>query len=375
MKKIIVVCLMLLCISGIAQDKGVIFQNLSLSEAIAKAKENKNGPKMIFIDCYTSWCGPCKHVASKIFTTDLCGEYLNSTFICLKIDMEKGEGPQIGKKFKVFGYPTFLILDAEGKEINRTSGSSPTAEEFVGKIKEIVDPAKTPGKLLADYEKSKDVGTFLRYMDAMFLARNYEELHNVLSKAFFDLPDSVKFSNKMWKALRNGHFNDASSPVFKYLEKNRQVAERYQPKNTVAGQILRGYCSLLSKYISGKVNLEQAEAERCVSSTLYLSDSSMLASKLATMARYRQASDVDGILSILVSKQALVFSDIFSKMNREDVDVIENAVLAIKDLTVPQKEVIAKYFENKSVVLKGEYDRAQYLKKEYSSASSPASAQ
>ena len=82
------------------------FEELSLPEAIEKAKEKG---KMVFVDCYTSWCGPCKYMADKIFTQKEMGEYLNSRFVCVKYDMERGDGPDIAVKYNVAAYPTFLI--------------------------------------------------------------------------------------------------------------------------------------------------------------------------------------------------------------------------------------------------------------------------
>ena len=69
---------------------------------------------MVLVDCYTSWCGPCKIMASKILPQKEVGDFLNERFVCVKYDMEKGEGPEIAKKYGVEAYPTFLLLRADG---------------------------------------------------------------------------------------------------------------------------------------------------------------------------------------------------------------------------------------------------------------------
>lgn len=80
------------------------FQDLSLDKALEKAKvENK----LVFMDCYTSWCGPCKMMAEKILPLKEVGEYMNGRFVCIKVDMEKGEGPKLAQKYQVSAYPTF----------------------------------------------------------------------------------------------------------------------------------------------------------------------------------------------------------------------------------------------------------------------------
>ena len=48
-----------------AQD-GVKFEDLTFEQALAKAKvENK----LVFMDCYTSWCGPVSYTHMTMTTT------------------------------------------------------------------------------------------------------------------------------------------------------------------------------------------------------------------------------------------------------------------------------------------------------------------
>lgn len=101
-------------------------------DAIAKAqKENK----MIFLDCYTSWCGPCKALAANVFPDKEVGDYMNPKFVCIKIDMEKGEGPELNRKFEVSAYPTMIIFNKNGEEIGRLVGGG-SKELFLSRVKE-----------------------------------------------------------------------------------------------------------------------------------------------------------------------------------------------------------------------------------------------
>ncbi|MDE6685622.1 MAG: thioredoxin family protein [Duncaniella sp.] len=84
----------------------------TLQDAIDKAaKENK----MVFLDCYTSWCGPCKMMSESVFPTKEVGDYMNPKFVSIKIDMEKGEGPELAKRVEISAYPTFILFDKNGK--------------------------------------------------------------------------------------------------------------------------------------------------------------------------------------------------------------------------------------------------------------------
>ena len=53
---------------------GIVFFKGSLKDAKAKAKKEN---KLIFIDCYTTWCGPCKNMSKKTFVNKEVGEYYN----------------------------------------------------------------------------------------------------------------------------------------------------------------------------------------------------------------------------------------------------------------------------------------------------------
>lgn len=117
-------------------NEGVVFvENKTFAEAVAMAKESG---KKVFLDCYTSWCGPCKMMTKNIFPQKAAGDYFNSEFVNIKIDMEKGEGPELAKRLKVRAYPTFVMFNGDGKEIGRLVGGMKTAEEFVEAVKNAV---------------------------------------------------------------------------------------------------------------------------------------------------------------------------------------------------------------------------------------------
>lgn len=131
--------------------QGVNFRPLSYTEAIElAAKENK----MVFIDFYTTWCGPCKRMSKEVFPQQEVGEYFNRTFISLKLDAEKENGLELAKKYAVKAFPTFVVLSPDGTEVFRTSGYRP-ADEFVEKIRKGIDPRWSPAGLTKRYEKGE----------------------------------------------------------------------------------------------------------------------------------------------------------------------------------------------------------------------------
>ena len=89
MKKISLTLCMTL--AGLAASAQTNFREISFDEGLKAAKAEN---KLLFVDCYTSWCGPCKMMANTVFPDSTLGAWMNSKFVCMKIDMEKGEGPE-----------------------------------------------------------------------------------------------------------------------------------------------------------------------------------------------------------------------------------------------------------------------------------------
>ena len=103
----------------VAED-GINFFNGTWAEAKAEAK--KTG-KLIFVDAYAAWCGPCKWMAANSFPDKNVGAFFNKNFINVKMDMEKGEGKGLASSFGIRAYPTLLFIDGNGKTVNKSEGA------------------------------------------------------------------------------------------------------------------------------------------------------------------------------------------------------------------------------------------------------------
>jgi thiol-disulfide isomerase/thioredoxin len=101
------------------QGEGIQFFHGSWEEALEKAKSEQ---KPIFVDAYASWCGPCKRMAAQVFPQEEVGAFFNAKFINVKMDMEKGEGPEFAKKFPVRAYPTLLFITPQEEKFHEHVG-------------------------------------------------------------------------------------------------------------------------------------------------------------------------------------------------------------------------------------------------------------
>lgn len=130
MKKIALVLLM--CGFGMSLlAQGIRFREGSWKEMLAQAKKEN---KLIFIDNYTSWCGPCKKMVKEIFPLQEVGDFYNTNFVCYKLDCEKGDGVEVAKTYRIFSFPTYLFVDGNGKLFYRSGGYMP-AENFLSEGK------------------------------------------------------------------------------------------------------------------------------------------------------------------------------------------------------------------------------------------------
>lgn len=109
-----------------AQESGIKFEKSNWSQVLQKAKSEN---KIIFMDAYTSWCGPCKSMQARVFPDKKVGDFFNENFINVKVDMEQGEGPSIALKYPVRGYPTLFFIDPKsGKIVNQALGYKSTEQ-------------------------------------------------------------------------------------------------------------------------------------------------------------------------------------------------------------------------------------------------------
>ena len=105
---------------------GIEFFEGGFKEALARAEAED---KHVFVDVYTTWCGPCKVMDAVVFPRDDVGEHYNANFINVKLDAEDEsiDGPAISERYDVGAYPTYLYLNPDGSVVGRALGALPAS--------------------------------------------------------------------------------------------------------------------------------------------------------------------------------------------------------------------------------------------------------
>lgn len=260
MKKILVLLVATFMCSGLFAQ-GIEFEHGTFKEALVKAKKEN---KLVFMDCYTSWCGPCKYLAKTIFPQKEVGDYFNQNFVNVKMDMEKGEGIELCKKYGVSSFPTLLFIDANGKAVHKLVGGMP-AEDLIKGGKAALNPEMRIGNLRAKYENgNRELEFLMTFLNAVKAMYDRESMA-IVAKEIINKTSLEKYMIKEQFYVISVAKFPYESKEFKYLLKNKdkvkEISEDYGYANLYGG----AYQKHLQQFASKSKSLKElnAEIERC----------------------------------------------------------------------------------------------------------------
>jgi len=222
MKKLLIGIACLSSLAAAAQNREISFKDADWKTQLANAKKEN---KLIFFDAYTSWCGPCKMMAKDVFTRDSVADLFNNTFLNVKYDMEKGEGPALKDKYAVAAYPTYLFINGDGEVVHKIVGSM-SAPEFITEASKALKPESTAFGLARKFDKGDhSEATAVAYMEALDKAYEADKMGTV-AKVYFDgLPESALLEARNWE-LALKYLNNPASKAFAELYANKASLEK-----------------------------------------------------------------------------------------------------------------------------------------------------
>ncbi len=253
--KSILCTLLALTFSLTLTAQGIEFFHGTWPEALEKAKSEE---KLIFVDAYAAWCGPCKRMAAQTFPDPKAGEFFNANFINLKIDMEKPENAEFAGKYPVNSYPTLMFLDGTGKIVLKEVGGKnvdqllETGRKALGKNDKSVDYEKKYAegdrdpKMLFDYVRSLNAAG----KPSLKITNEYLNTQQDLTTEF-----NLKF-------ILEGAV-DADSRVFDLLVKNRAKIVAVTSEDAVNARVEKACKNTVAKAIEfkNKTLLDEAKGK------------------------------------------------------------------------------------------------------------------
>lgn len=294
MKRVLSVFVGLLC--SLALFAQTNFQELSLEKAREKAKAEN---KPVFLDCYTSWCGPCRMMANEVFTQEAAGDYFNKNFVCVKTDMEKGEGPVIGKQYGVDAYPTFLIINPDGKLMHKIVGAM--------SLKELIENVECglQANSIAEYEASYQAGKLdlaeqMAYWRLLSISGEVVKAQTVGDELWGKLSEKDKLNSTYWPLLRS-RAQSVDGEEMKFVCANRDYFEKEVGTEEVGKLIYNSFITELNMMIVYQLPAKKYEKIPAIKNLLENNDvprkEALL--KMAELAEARKNYDEKGYLDIL----------------------------------------------------------------------------
>jgi tetratricopeptide (TPR) repeat protein len=109
--------------------------------------------KQIIAYGFTDWCVICKRMDRETFVAPQLIEEMAAEYVWLKLNTETEEdGKRFQKEFAILVYPTILLLDSQGEEIDRVNEFVP-ANAFRDTVESFADSPDSLGNLRAGVEE------------------------------------------------------------------------------------------------------------------------------------------------------------------------------------------------------------------------------
>ena len=230
-------------------------EGTTLEQASAKAKAEN---KLIFIDCYTQWCGPCKKMSKEVFPQASVGDYMNPKYISLKLDMETPYGAPLAKKWQIQAYPTFMILTADAQEINRFLGYH-APDDFI-KVLDEKSKDNSSGPLQARWKSGdRDPQFLMEYLQSLNASYKADEANDV-AEAILDGKEETFAADSTLRMVFLRNITNPFAKSFKYTMQHPEALKAAVGETLVqmkTGNVLMAFQRQLINEADGTATLDQ----------------------------------------------------------------------------------------------------------------------
>ncbi len=291
--------------------QGIEFFKGTWEEALAEAKKQD---KILFVDAYAKWCGPCKRMAAQVFPLKEVGDVYNEHFINLKLDCEKADGITFRKKYPVQAFPTLYFLDPNGEIVHRTKGGR-QADGLIALANEAMSKYDSSADYATEYEKgNRDPELVMNYVKALNksgkpslkIANDY-----IRSQKDMSTPENLKF---ILEAT-----SEADSKIFDMLIQNKAAIVELEGQEAVDKKIEKACNKTLSKAIEFESADLFNEAKSKFAKNLPSKSATFMAT--ANMDYYKACKDCKNYLKTITAYVKKDVKNDASKLNKTAIDI------------------------------------------------------
>jgi len=281
-----------------AQESGIRFESSNYTQALEKAKLEG---KYLFIDCYTSWCVPCKKLEKEVFTDKEVADYFNSKFVNFRLDIEKGEGPELKQRFKVQPVPTLLFINAKGEVEHKFIGAS-SKEDFLKLTDEVFTKVNRYGALQRRFKSGEKSPEFLSlYIKELLEQSEFASAKELLNKLLKSEPKEEMCSKAFWPILTHNFMTEQGSDVYKFLISNKELLINNMGSNEYKETLSKIFIKYANIWVfNGSLNVKEEAFDTLKNEIRKLSleneDEVLYVLKIAEA---RQKKDFDMFVSLL----------------------------------------------------------------------------
>ncbi|MCB9638441.1 MAG: thioredoxin family protein [Myxococcales bacterium] len=147
-------------------------------QAVVREASKLNRP--IFLDLYAVWCHPCKKLERETFSHPSIAKLLDK-FLVVKFDIDRPVGKSIVYRYRISRFPTTLILDPQGREIERIVGYYPS-RFFAAPLQATLQKRFQYNAMRAKAARSNDPTEQLAYAKRLLLRREIGPARQLFQK-------------------------------------------------------------------------------------------------------------------------------------------------------------------------------------------------
>ncbi len=182
-------------------------------------KAQKTG-KLIFLDVYATWCGPCKYLEKNVYTNPDLGEYFNAEYVNAKMDGETDFGASFAREHQLEAYPTMFFLTPKADLIARVVGVREAGPlQQIGKT---VNENSDSILYFADHFSNKTLNLHeLQKYQAILTTLGQDDKASEVGAAILPSLTEADILNPGYKDIILAATPDLNSIVFKVLKANK----------------------------------------------------------------------------------------------------------------------------------------------------------